>query len=201
MTAPWLIVPNEGAPVRAALAAAIPVIETDRLTLRGPNLDEWPVLEPCWTGPRSVHIGGPYSAEDAYLDYCQAVASWILRGYGTFSVIHRESGEMLGSVGVFHDHGDPEPEIGWILTEDAEGQGYATEAARAVRDWARDTLGFAELVSFIAPENRASIRVAEKLGAIRDTRANVTHPGGAVSHLYRHHLSATRDAQKQEGAQ
>jgi RimJ/RimL family protein N-acetyltransferase len=59
----------------------------------------------------------------------------------------------------------PEIEIGWRLRRDAWGAGRATEAARAL-DHAFITLGLPEVVADIHPENRRSIRVAEKIGLI-----------------------------------
>jgi RimJ/RimL family protein N-acetyltransferase len=57
-----------------------------------------------------------------------------------------------------------ETEIGWTLGSAFWNQGYATEAALACRDWALGERGLTRLVSVIAPENAASIRVAEKIG-------------------------------------
>lgn len=191
MTAPWLSTPAVGGDIRAAIASAIPVLQTERLALRAPRLDDWPGIEPNWTGPRAAHIGGPFNAEDAYFDFCQAVASWTLRGFGPFVVTLKGDDTALGTVGIFHDYGDPEAEAGWIFNEAVEGQGYATEAARAVLDWARDDLGLTTMVSFIAPENAASIRVAEKLGAMRDDTTIITHVDGEETLVYRHDLTAT----------
>lgn len=186
MTRPWLIAPPEGEDVRRDVARAIPVLETERLILRAPRLSDWPALEPCWTGPRAAHIGGPLSEEDAYLDFCQAAASWLLRGHGPFTVTERASAIVLGSVGIFHDYGDPEAELGWILTEAAEGRGFAAEAARAVRDWGFQELGLTTLVSFIDPGNARSIRLAKTLGACLVPDADVTHADGDVTRVFRH---------------
>ncbi len=61
---------------------------------------------------------------------------------------------------------DPWPgiELAWALAREHWGQGYAPEAASTVRDWAFITLRLPRLVSVIIPENRPSIRVAEKIG-------------------------------------
>jgi len=61
-------------------------------------------------------------------------------------------------------NGQPEIEIGYRLAKSAWGQGYATEAARSVRDFAFLTLGMKRLIAMIDPSNVASIRVAEKIG-------------------------------------
>ena len=66
----------------------------------------------------------------------------------------------------------PEIELAWHLFEGAEGKGFATEAGRVVKTWARDDLGLDKLVSYIDVSNERSQAVAKRLGAITDgTRA------------------------------
>jgi RimJ/RimL family protein N-acetyltransferase len=62
--------------------------------------------------------------------------------------------------------GHAQPELGWALTRAHWGHGYATEAAAAIRDWARERRKIDRLVSLISPDNVRSQRVAERLGAI-----------------------------------
>jgi len=59
-----------------------------------------------------------------------------------------------------------QPELGWALMRAHWGQGYATEAAAAIRDWAYERRSIDQLVSLISPDNARSQRVAERLGAI-----------------------------------
>jgi RimJ/RimL family protein N-acetyltransferase len=160
----------------ARLASPIPVIETARLRLRAPRLSDWPSLEPIWTGARSKHIGGPFEAETGWHDFCHATASWLLRGIGFFTVEHRETGEILGFVGVTHEWGDAELELGWLLTDAAEGHGYATEAAIAARDHACEALGLGPLVSYVDTANRRSVALAKRLGATPDRTAVLSGP-------------------------
>ncbi|EZP42238.1 Acetyltransferase, ribosomal protein N-acetylase [Micrococcus luteus] len=61
-------------------------------------------------------------------------------------------------------NGEPRLEVGYHVRADLWGRGYATEAAAACRDHARDVLGHHELVAIIHPENTASRRVAERIG-------------------------------------
>ena len=74
---------------------------------------------------------------------------------------------MIGYCGLFYFldiHGQPEIELGYRLRRAAWGQGYATEAARLVRDYAFHTLHIKRLIALIDPDNVPSIRVAEKIG-------------------------------------
>jgi RimJ/RimL family protein N-acetyltransferase len=88
-------------------------------------------------------------------------------GFGPYAVLEKASRSVIGYCGLFFFpdlDGKPEVEIGYRLARSAWGQGYATEAARAVRDYAFDTLAIRRLIAMIDPSNAASIRVAEKLG-------------------------------------
>jgi RimJ/RimL family protein N-acetyltransferase len=69
---------------------------------------------------------------------------------------------------VLHPLEWPEPELAYTLDQPFWGQGLAVEAARAARDWAFARLGMSRLASFILPDNARSIRVAKKLGAVRE---------------------------------
>ncbi len=75
---------------------------------------------------------------------------------------------MAGLVSVNAPFVTGEPELGWILWEGFEGQGYAGEAAGAALRFAWQTLGWSTLLSGIHRENPRSIRLAERLGARHD---------------------------------
>ena len=94
-------------------------------------------------------------------------------GYGLFSVILRSSGELIGDCGLEHTdyEGRPCVELGYDLLSMYWNQGYATEAAGAVRDYAVQRLRISpsSLCSFIRRSNRASQRVSEKIGMWRVT--------------------------------
>ena len=150
MTRRWLEPLPEAAAqgTRLDVAAAIPVIETDRLTLRAPRLEDWTMLEPIWTTDRG-------------------------------------SGAVLGLAGFFFDYGDSELELGWLLTEAAEGHGIAFEAATALREYGFAALGPTEFVSFVNVENTRSVALAERLGAQRDAEPRVDADGG-LTFVFRH---------------
>jgi RimJ/RimL family protein N-acetyltransferase len=92
----------------------------------------------------------------------------------------RATGQCVGQVGISHGPLFPEKELGWLVYEGHEGQGYATEGAAALRDWAFATLGLRSLVSYMDPENTGSIRVAQRLGAVPDPHAPRQDPEDLV---------------------
>jgi ribosomal-protein-alanine N-acetyltransferase len=88
-------------------------------------------------------------------------------GFGPYAVTERVSRDVIGYCGLFFFpdvNGQPEVELGYRLARSAWGRGYATESARAVRDFAFETLGIRRLIAMVDPSNIASIHVAEKIG-------------------------------------
>jgi RimJ/RimL family protein N-acetyltransferase len=164
---PWTIpLTPEMTRAAARVQAALPRIVTDRLVLRAPVLADFAAYATILTSDRAAHVGGPLTMDEAWDDFCRLTAIWVLRGHGLWTV--EAQGRLVGFVLIGLEPGDLEPELGWFLTADAEGQGYATEAARAAREHGFATLGLTTLASYIAPENTASTRVAERLGARAD---------------------------------
>ena len=85
--------------------------------------------------------------------------------HDSFAVIERETGTVIGVVGLnAEDDGSFELHY-WIRTDHA-GRGLATEASRAVLDWARNARGATRFTLWAGRDNMASRRVAEKLGFV-----------------------------------
>lgn len=159
---------------------AIPTITTPRLILRGPRREDFAPYAAFWTSDRSIHEDGPRDERAAWEDFAAGFGLWTIAGYGAWSVEDRASGDFLGIVGMYHPPQFPEPEIGWAVMPWAEGKGIAYEAATAARDWVYANTGLTTLVSYIGPRNTRSIRLAERMGAVRDTDARGPDPGDVV---------------------
>ncbi len=169
-----------------------PQLETERLLLRLPRRDDVDALAAVFADPdamRFIGSGRTLTRRETVESVERMIARFTSDGFGLFSVERRADGRMIGRVGLLAwdpatwtpgtraELGDrAEIEIGWTLARDAWGNGYATEAAAAVRDWAFGELALRRLVSLIQPGNAGSIRVAEKLGA-RLEREIVTGSG------------------------
>ena len=129
-------------------------------------------------------------ASDAFVDFNMITIG--ARGWGLWAVEVTETRTFIGFVGLneatFEAHFTPALEIGWRLARDAWGRGYATEAARAVTDFARDELGLAEIVSFTSTTNVRSQRVMERIGMTHDPADDFDHPNVADERLRRHVL-------------
>jgi RimJ/RimL family protein N-acetyltransferase len=145
----------------------IPVLETQRLRLRRPEIGDFEAYAALSADPevmRFIGEGLPQSRRRAWQAFTGMLGHWAVRGYGQFATESKASGAFLGRVGLYEPDPWPGIEIAWALARAHWGQGFAPEAATAVRDWAFGTLKLPRLVSVIIPENRASIRVAEKIG-------------------------------------
>jgi len=85
-----------------------------------------------------------------------------------WALIERESGELIGDAGVGLIEGiGPEYELGYTLGPQWWGRGYATEAARAVLEYATGPLALPKLLALVRPANAASINVLQKIGMER----------------------------------
>ena len=132
------------------------------------------------TDPEVVkYVGGvPLSAEQSEAMSARLEAHWYARGYGLWAVHVKQSGAMVGFVGLSHPLWWPEMvervEAGWRLAREAWGYGYATEGAQAAVRAGCEVLGLAEIVSFVHPENTRSLAVTARLGMVEE--AEVPHP-------------------------
>ncbi len=170
-----------------ALLTNIPTLETERLILRAPGMQDWEAWLAFCLDDRSRFVRADDIDEGkAWRAFCHVAGMWALRGYGSFVITAKGADTALGLTGPWHPIDWPERELGWtIWSAAAEGQGYAYEAARAARDYAFGTLGWTTAVSYIDPENTRSIALAERLGAVRDPSAKVPHPEDPCL-VYRH---------------
>ncbi len=91
-------------------------------------------------------------------------------GHCFWKVIRKPEARFIGIAGILHQEvqGEIEAEISYRIVRKHWNNGYATEAAKACMKYARTTLGKTRLISLIHPDNRPSIRVAEKLGAQKE---------------------------------
>ena len=182
-----VLIPGAPAALAERLSALVPVLETPRTRLRALRLSDMEAWAEILCTDRSRWMDGPMSRDDAFIELAASAGGWLLRGIGFWAVEAREGGEALGFAGINMEPSDREPELGYFLREAAEGRGYATEACQAARDWAW-AQGLPSLVSYVDPENRRSVCLAERLGARRDAEAEAAYAGSPDEGVavYRH---------------
>jgi RimJ/RimL family protein N-acetyltransferase len=154
------------------LPFATPVLRTDRLILRAPELRDFAAYAAFMAGPRAAFVGSPMTREVAWRYFGHHVGHWALRGFGGFFMEPKGGGEAVGVILAWQPEGYPEREVGWnIFTDAAAGQGLATEGTRAILRHVFGVWGWDTAVSYIDPANEASLRMAKRLGATYDPEA------------------------------
>ncbi|MES2817216.1 MAG: GNAT family N-acetyltransferase [Pseudomonadota bacterium] len=171
-----IAIPGPAASFAATLSGMLPEIETARLRLRAPRLSDFDAWAEILTGPAAPYLGGSFDRDDAFMEFLASCGTWLLRGHGPWTVETKAGGEVLGFVLLGFEPGDAEPELGYLFRPSAEGRGFATEAVTAARTHAFTALGLDRVVSYIAPANAASTRLARRVGAVQDG----THDGSQV---------------------
>jgi len=148
-----------------------PMVVTERLELWRPQAADLDGLARL-LAPDAVrqYLGNHApSLADTFARLTRNAGSWALYGYGTFVVRERGARAVVGSCGVFHswrgfDGFDDAAEAGWIFAPAVWGRGYATEASAAALQWFDRMHGPRRVVCMIDPENRASLKLAARLG-------------------------------------
>jgi [ribosomal protein S5]-alanine N-acetyltransferase len=153
------------------------VCETSRLILRKFNENDVESLLSFLGDPEVMRfsITGPETRADIQTKYLPGCLKRYSRdGLGQWAVIRKSDGICVGECGICIQQvdGEKEFEISYRMRRDCWGNGLATEAARACRDYGFKTAGLRRLISIIEPENAASIRVAEKIGMALEKKAS-----------------------------
>lgn len=146
-------------------------LQTARLILRRPNGSDWPAFRDFMLSDRGARFGHTTTGA-AWRSFAAELGHWQIFGHGMWAVTQRGSDAIVALIGPWTPPDWPEPEIGWMVLDPAiEGQGIATEAAKAVILHAFSTLGWTTAVSYIATDNFRSAALAAKLGATPDPSA------------------------------
>ena len=144
------------------------VLETERLILRQLTEDDAEFIfellnEPSWIqniGDRHIR-----TLDDARAYIVNGpVASYAKNGFGLYLIVLKEANESIGMCGLIRREGLEDVDIGYALLPRYWSNGYAVEAAQAVKEYAKDVVGLRRIVAIVDPANQGSIRVLEKIG-------------------------------------
>lgn len=144
-------------------------VTTARLLGRAPVEEDLSDYVRFWTDsriPEEVWPSDIRTTGDAGRVLRATIGHWEQWGFGPWTVVQRDTGAVVGRVGLAHARvaGESEIEVAWFLSGDVWGRGYATEMAREAVRVAFELLGLENLVSFTTPANVASQAVMRKLG-------------------------------------
>jgi len=142
------------------------ILETTRLKLvpLGPEYaqDLWTVYSDAEV---ARYVGGDSLTVESTREQTERCArEWAERGYGQSAVIWKETGQLVGRIGLSDWPEWREVELGYALSRSAQGRGLAREGARAWIDWATANIANDYLTAVIHPNNAPSARLAEHLG-------------------------------------
>jgi RimJ/RimL family protein N-acetyltransferase len=143
-----------------------PVLQTERLILRCPEERDLDGFAEMMADPEAARfLGGVKPRSEVWRALAALAGSWVIKGYGMFSVVEKATGRWIGRIGPWKPEGWPGSEVAWGLTPSAWGRGYATEAAEACVDFAFERLGWDEVIHTIDPGNTPSQAVARRVGS------------------------------------
>jgi RimJ/RimL family protein N-acetyltransferase len=142
-------------------------LDTARLRLRRWRPDDLEALARWHVDPDLMrHMGKlTFTREEVESDLERYERHWQEHGFGLWAAEEKESGALIGRVGLaYHRVWPADPEVGWLIDTPWQGRGLATEAGEACVRYGFDELGFERIVSICTADNAASRRVMEKLG-------------------------------------
>ena len=144
----------------------MPTLETERLILRAWEASDVQMVVGIFAEEQNArYIGGAKPEWQAWRHFAAMIGHWRWRGFTVFAVEEKNTGVSIGFAGPWYPFGWPEKEIGYSFIPEAQGKGYASEAALATLVYAYSELAWKTAISLIDKRNIASKRVAEKLGA------------------------------------
>lgn len=150
---------------------AVPVIETERLRLRGHELRDFDNSALMWGDENVARFisGKPSTREESWGRFLRFLGHWQALGNGFWLIEDKATGAFIGEGGFGQFERDLEPRIdapeqGWAFLPAHHGKGYAFEAMSAAIVWGEAHFGRTDFICIIAPENRPSLALAAKLG-------------------------------------
>ncbi|MBQ0782723.1 MAG: GNAT family N-acetyltransferase [Amphritea sp.] len=146
----------------------VPVqVVTSRLQLDKVTIEDWPELHKYYCDVESTRYttGRPLNEGESWRIVAALIGHWEIHNYGPYTVKLKDSGTVVGVIGLWYPGDWPEPEIMWSLLPGFTGKGYGREAALAVRNMAAEYLPELHLISLIFEQNHPSKMLAEAVGA------------------------------------
>jgi RimJ/RimL family protein N-acetyltransferase len=144
------------------------ILETERLLLRQLTTDDAQFIFELLNDPSFIrNIGDRHirTLDDACSYIVNGpVKSYEKNGFGLYLIVLKETNESIGICGLIRREGLEDVDIGYALLPTFWAKGYAVEAARATKAYAKDEIGLKRIVAIVDPANEGSIRVLEKIG-------------------------------------
>jgi RimJ/RimL family protein N-acetyltransferase len=143
------------------------ILTTERCLIRETTVDDVEEFYRIYEEPAITRYMEPLyenpEEERAYArDYINQVYAFY--DFGIWTVVEKSTGRVIGRAGICYREGFEDPELGFVIAADRQGQGFATEVCSAILSYVAQEHGFQRILALVQPDNTASRRVCSKLG-------------------------------------
>lgn len=152
------------------------ILTTDRCLIRETTVEDVDVFYELYADPEMTRymeglFADPEDEKKYQRDYIEKVYG--LMGFGTWTIVLKETGEIIGRAGYSVRNGFDDIELGFLIGTAYQRKGYAYEVCKAILDYGRDILQFERVLAFVKAENTVSIHLCEKLGMTKAGEADI----------------------------
>ncbi len=152
------------------------ILETERCIIRETTVEDVDEFYEIYSDPEMTRymeglFKNPEDEKKYQADYIEKVYG--LLGFGTWTVIRKEDGRIIGRAGFSVRSGFDDIELGFLIGTEFQRQGYAYEVCRAILEYGRNVLLFDSIITFVKAENHVSVHLCEKLGFVKTDEVDV----------------------------
>lgn len=143
------------------------ILTTDRCLIRETTVEDVDAFYRIYSEPSiTAYMENLYQEEEQEKAYVREYIDKIygFYGFGIWTVLKRDTGEIIGRAGLSYRDGFDDPELGFVIGVPWQGQGFACEVCSAILNYGSEHLGFERVQALVEPENEASLKLCAKLG-------------------------------------
>lgn len=160
-------------------------METEHLLFRQWRSGDFPIYAEVYSKDETARfIGGVMERPKAWRHLASVIGHWTLRGFGVWAIEEKKTNLFVGCAGLWQPEGWPNLELPYWFLPEAYEAGLGVEAVRLVLAYAKEKFPKTQLVTYMPPESKASIAVAEAVGGqLKDT---IELADFGPHHMYEH---------------